>query len=416
MPYVSLEQQGFYKPFEQLGQGLLYRQQLKRQKEQDAIASQQAEQQKLVMESQLKNADLTRQRLQSQMAPAQELRGPGGAPWGQVINGEFHVYPDVAKADPLDRFTLPKPFTVSNPMTGAPLGASALPPDALPSGYRLGWGKTGKRELLPPADTTEQESVTIETVPVPGGGSAPMQVRRKGGQIVGYSAVPDGGTEQGIKALDATTKSKLDQLNMVLNQFPGLVGEVEQMKTAGGPVAGPARWFGSKIWGPSMEQSTAKGWESKFLSPLARGVMSEVGVLDKNEQERYLQNVPLWNDTYDVRKRKLEGLQDLLGTARRNMIASTSIGNPSLQAALEKVITEPQWGTPDGAAPWKERMSITKPRPPVTAPPTAQAPAPTRIPGKTFQTEAELEAAAAHGLVLPGDRVIVAGRSGTYNP
>lgn len=285
--FISLEDQGFYKPWEFLGQSIGAYQERKRQKRLDEQAAKDAEVRRRWIEAQIGNLDFSRQKAERDASFTPRVHREGEHTFFQLSPTEWEIQ---------------KPNTSSRP------------------------------------------TVAIEQVPVPGGEPIFAEVAKDAaGNVVGITPINVTRSNEN-KPLGDEALNKFNAANFALNQLPDLERAVTSSGHAGGPVMGRLRKLWSNIAGPNKHQLEFENLAARTLSPIAKGVLGETGVLSDQDIARITPLLPQYTDTAEVRQMKLDKLKEMLGSqvsrwldmmdaAGRNTDSLRQVIQPSIDAA-----------------------------------------------------------------------------------
>ena len=331
MPYISLEQQGFYEPYRQLSAGIAAFQEARRQRKLDALAEQEHGMRQALMQRQLETMAAEQFQREQDRETAKNFQPrvitKDGYDWLEEAPGKWSskrreptLQEQLAQLDGLSGKLEAPQIPGGNPMApgqeGAPQPPSGGAGGQLPflDGKRLSLDFRDGRltptfEKVPEVDDT---AVAIEDVPVPGGDPIKAEVKRKGGRVIGINPV-NVTRVNANKPLGDEALNKFNAATFALGQLPDLEAAVARAGDAGGPVAG---WLRSKlngVLGPSDEQANFDNLSARTLAPIAKGVLGETGVLSDQDIARIQPLLPLYTDTAERRQWKLNELKKVLG-------------------------------------------------------------------------------------------------------
>jgi hypothetical protein len=344
--YVSLADQGFYVPFQMLGQGLAARRDRKDRQKQ--LAWQQE-----MDKDQLQTSKLQRTHLQAQI---DDLK-----PQTPVIPAGMEE--DGLSVDPRGRVQ-----TMYRRKAVAPPTPEGMIATGMQSNGRDQTWTFGQKPTLPAGIGSD---LTVRDVVFDGSGPPRITYRPKitapGTQIV-EEALPNGGKGLFLKNVDAETgkttltpynkrseqeqrvgnelMQKLNITALALSQLPKLEEAVANRGDAGGPVVSkltaPFHW----AFGPSQDRLQFDLLKSQTLAPVAKGILGETGALSEADMARYAPQFPGFEDTQDVRKFKVEEMRRLI-EGQRNSILN------NLKAAgydVDELMKTPGLQAPNGAS------------------------------------------------------------------
>lgn len=346
MPYISLEDQGFYEPYRALSAGIAAFQQARRQRKLDAMAAQEHEMNQALMARRLESMASEQFQRDQDRETAKNFQprivSKDGYDFVETAPGKWDAKPktptfeeQLAQLQGLGRPKVEMPqIPGGNAMApgqeGAPQPPAAAPGGQLPflDGKRIGVDFQGGRlvpkiEDLPEVDDT---SVAIEEVPVPDGEPMMAEVKRKGGRVVGITPV-NVNRANANKPLGDDALNKFNAAVFALGQIPDLEQAVSNAGDAGGPLTGRLRSLVNPIVGPSAEETEFGNISARTLAPIAKGVLGETGVLSDQDIKRIQPLLPLYTDTQETRKWKMNKLKEVLGTqARRTLDVMQAAG------------------------------------------------------------------------------------------
>lgn len=351
--YVSLADQGFYIPYELLGQGLAnYKARKDRKGERaedvqwrnqlrgDDLAQQKFANERLTKFDavELPAKQLNLQELQEQTKQRQALQGLDLTQFS--MPGRYPADGAHGPPTPEMRIDLSKPWTAQAPgvaqaaseQTGIPpallqqaflqqqaaLGMTPMPQG--PAGMRptkatVG-GVTFEGGMLPP------DVVTVDTE------EGKLYFDKNTGQQLSAPRTADGLkelTQTEIQKLTAVQQAELDLNEIEKNLFGKIdsktgqpVAEARFSQFSTGPILGRLQKFNPWAEDAKVLDQTVKG----ATPNLARGVFGEVGVLTEQDRKVYESLIPTYLDNPEQAKRKLEALRNKLAAQRQLSLAT----------------------------------------------------------------------------------------------
>lgn len=358
MNFVGLEEQGFYKPFEAIGSAVRYNQLRADQKEREKLERARQNRYDVMQEEQNRRAieSHNAQMAESKLSFSEKERGAkqgaarqgvaGALPDLGVPSGRWHLQPPDRQASIVAAVKANHPdFPINElPQAWNTWAESVLPPE-VPEGMVLSGEKIDEKGNRSKEFKAKPAPVTAQAVPGPGGEG----FVNIGGEVKQRPAVTK--PETGKPVSDETNR-RIDTLKLLESQLPDLEKLISTSGDAGGPfeskLAAPFEWLS----GPTKAHRGFDQAKSAMLAPLARGVFGEVGALSRPDQELYEKNLPLYSDTAEARRDKLEKL--------KTIIASSKAGTLSTLEGTGRDVS--------GIAPQLGAPGIVKPLPPgVTA-------------------------------------------------
>lgn len=364
MPYIGLEEQGFYKPFEAVRTWVQDRRENKRRKAEDGRTEKEFELRQRLLNSQLSGLDFEQQQRKADADRVAgfkpSVRREGGYDLIETAPGKFE--PRVAEksfADQIAEFGLAGGGGPQTPPDGmasqlAP-GTPSAPqqPGQLPqiNGRQIRMGLSGGKPV--PEFAPEERRVTVEQVPIPGGEPITAEVTREGDRIVNIQPVNLNRADTN-KPLGDDALNKFNAASFAMAQLPDLTRAVESAGTSGGPVEGSVRPWLNWALGQNPTDLEFGNLSARTLAPIAKGVLGETGVLSDQDIARITPLLPQYTDTQANRQIKLQKLKEVLTSqASRWLQIMKAAGRKTdnLQSLMAPMIAEANGGpAPAGSA------------------------------------------------------------------
>lgn len=300
MPYISLQDQGFYEPFKAIAQAGANFQEHRRQKRLDEQDSQDRELRRSLLQQQLEGLKFEQKTRADQAGFTPKVRSEGRYDIVETGPGQFDVRERKPTLEDLQRIT----------GGGAP-AAPGQPPAGPTPGYRIKLGPDGTPTL---DEVKPTKIVRIEQVPVPGGEPILAEVTREGesGPVVGINPVNINRVDAN-KPLGDEALAKFNAAQFALSQLPDLERTVNEAGHAGGPMAGRLRRLGDVFAGQNPVDRQFGSLAARTLAPIAKGVLGETGVLSDQDIKRIEPLLPTYTDTFEARQAKVQKLKEVLG-------------------------------------------------------------------------------------------------------
>lgn len=318
MPYIGLEEQGFYEPFRALAAAGQNFHEARRRKKLDAADEEDRQLRRKMIQSQMDASDWERRQKEQE---AERLKTwtprthttPDGEIFDEVAPGRFDRRPKKA----------PTVFDLTPPPSVQPPGAVAGPEQPQPTGQTpgrlpdLSLDGRGYRRTVKPDGTLgfepvpEEETTKIELVPVPNGEPITAEVTRKGGNVTKITPVNVNRVDAN-KPIGDEALNKFNAASFALAQLPDIESAVNTSGTSGGPLEGRLRQLGNWVFGQNPTDLEFSNLSARTLAPIAKGILGETGVLTDQDIKRIEPLLPQYTDTEEVRKVKLEKLKTML--------------------------------------------------------------------------------------------------------
>lgn len=222
------------------------------------------------------------------------------------------------------------------------------------SGQGFTWFQTspGQWDFRPTPQVEQPDVSKIEQVPVPGGDPIYAKVKRDAaGNVLDIVPVPATRTNAN-KPMGDEALNKFNAAAFALDQLPDLAEVTKSAGDEGGPFAGRVRRMFNWMVGPSQSDLEFSNLSARMLAPIAKGVLGETGVLSDQDIARIAPLLPQYTDTKDQRRFKMEKLQEVLGRqVSRQMDVMQSAGRDTsgLKVQMAPRI-EDATGGPSGSA------------------------------------------------------------------
>jgi len=328
MPYITLEDQGFYGPWRGFAAGIQGYQDKKKRDREQGIQDKQLGFQEKEFGLKASTTDLQNQILQRKLNPPKfDLSAvpkgyrPKSIDVDELGGHKVTLERDVQPIDLTQYGMKPKGARVS------PEGDTTLD-----------WGP-GLPDIKPP------EVVELQ-LPHGGTGMFLAETNPQTGAINYTSYTPRQANE---KPIGDEALQKLNVTALALGQLPEIENLVTNSGDVGGPIVGRVKQAWNSVFGPSHEQLAFDNLKARYLAPLAKGILGETGALSDADMRRYEPLLPSYTDTPEVRRQKVDSLKGMV-IGQRNAILQNLKGAGRDISGLEQspslAVEAPQGGQP----------------------------------------------------------------------
>ncbi len=324
MPYIGLEEQGFYGPWRGFAAGIQGYQDKKKREREQGIQDRQLGLQEKEFSLKSSTADLQNQLLQRKLNPPKfDLNAvpkgyrPKSIDVDELGGHKVTLERDIQPIDLTQYGMKPKGARVS------PEGETTLD-----------WGP----------DIGVSKPPEIVELPLPHGGTG-MFLSETNPQTGAVNYTPYTPRQATEKPVSDEALQKLNVTSLALNQLPEIEKLVTDSGSVGGPIAGRATQAWNSVFGPNADQLAFDSLRARYLAPLAKGILGETGVLSEADMRRYEPLLPSYTDTPAVRQQKVATLKKMVIGQRDAMLQNLKAGGrdvSGLESSPSLSVGQPQ--------------------------------------------------------------------------